>query len=49
MTIEPEDTRTEDDDFDEFGEVDIDFYPIPAALADVWDDEDDEDDNGEAA
>jgi hypothetical protein len=46
VTIEPEDTRAEDDDFDEFGEVDIEYYPIPAALADAWDDEDD---NGETA
>lgn len=31
-------TTTEDDEDD-----DIDFYPIPPALADAWDDEDDED------
>lgn len=29
----------DDDDIDEFGEVDVEHYPIPSGLLDIWDDD----------
>lgn len=38
MTIDDDkDTRWDDEDFDDFGEVDVEWYPVPPGLQEGWD------------
>ena len=38
MTInDDKDTRWDDEDFDDFGEVDVEWYPVPPGLQEGWD------------
>ncbi len=42
MTIDDgKDTRWDDEDFDDFGEVDVEWYPIPPGLREDEDEDED--------